>query len=715
MRCQTGSRSAAGPLAAVAAAMVVAVSPVSAQRPAPAPGSAVVSLLMAEDARGAGPEGLRPILDGLRQEALRPLAIRAIGRLERPELATHVLPFLADDALREIAADAVAQSLRGLARDSARLRASEALVDTALRALAAHAMTEARPAVRGTLTRSLARLPFTDVRQAREAEAAVLALAVPERFTAEAPALIGVAHGLYSLARARRTVGDLSPAAVDWLRRLAVAGIDEPAMRPARRLAWLALAQMAAADSALVRAGIVDPDPQVRRLVVSALPNVSDSATRLAVLRQAADDPSFGVRLEWVRAFRQVLAPAGCGPLMVATGDANPHVRLAAIDALAGPCPEREVVVTLLRRLATSGPAGTAARLPGQVSWHVRARALAALARADARVALPLLQRDFRHPVWQVRMYVARGAAILRDSALLSALAFDPVGSVREVAIQGLSAAAGHVADRVYLSALESRDYHVVLAAARALRGTPFAEATVPRVMDALERLTAERRQTSRDPRLELLARVDELGDRALARRLARLASDIDPEVAREARRIAERLAPGSVGVIAAPALPPAPAPVHEPVRVRVSMAASTGGGSFEFLMDGAQAPMTVARVAALIRDRYYDGLTFHRVVPNFVVQGGSPAMNEYVGDGPFMRDELSLAHHRRGTLGISTRGRDTGDAQWFISLVDNYRLDHEYTVFAEVVAGMDVVDAILEGDIMETVRIVPGGVSSQR
>jgi cyclophilin family peptidyl-prolyl cis-trans isomerase len=116
---------------------------------------------------------------------------------------------------------------------------------------------------------------------------------------------------------------------------------------------------------------------------------------------------------------------------------------------------------------------------------------------------------------------------------------------------------------------------------------------------------------------------------------------------------------------------------------------------------------MTVARISELIRNKYYDGLTFHRVIPNFVLQGGSPGMNEYVGDGPFMRDELSLAHHARGTLGISTRGRDTGDAQWFINMVDNYRLDHDYTVFATVVAGMDVVDRILEGDVMESVRIV--------
>jgi peptidyl-prolyl cis-trans isomerase B (cyclophilin B) len=72
------------------------------------------------------------------------------------------------------------------------------------------------------------------------------------------------------------------------------------------------------------------------------------------------------------------------------------------------------------------------------------------------------------------------------------------------------------------------------------------------------------------------------------------------------------------------------------------------------------------------------------------------------------MRDELSPAHHDRYTVGISTRGRDTGDAQWFINLVDNFRLDHEYTVVGRITRGFDVVDRILEGDVMESVRIVP-------
>ena len=91
------------------------------------------------------------------------------------------------------------------------------------------------------------------------------------------------------------------------------------------------------------------------------------------------------------------------------------------------------------------------------------------------------------------------------------------------------------------------------------------------------------------------------------------------------------------------------------------------------------------------------------------MLQGGSPDAVEYVGDGPFLRDEVGLRSHDRGTLGISTRGRDTGDAQLFVNVVDNPRLDHDYTVFGEIVSGMAVVDRIIEGDVMARVEVIGG------
>jgi cyclophilin family peptidyl-prolyl cis-trans isomerase/HEAT repeat protein len=449
----------------------------------------------------------------------------------------------------------------------------------------------------------------------------------------------------------------------------------------------------------------------VRRLALLYLPNVTDTSVQYEVLRQARGDPSFLVRLDWIRVWRQLAAARDCGPLLAATGDTIAHVQLAAIDALGGVCPNGAAVAARLREVIDAGPAAGTPRAAGRASWHARAHALVALARTDTAAARPLLGRDAAHPVWQVRLYVARGAALTGDSALLTRLAGDSVGSVRDAAIDGLSAVTGHGSDDEYMRALASPDYHVVLAGARALRGTPRRAGAVLPLLDALDRVSSERRETSRDPRLEIVARLEEVGDPSYAPRLIPYLRDLDSLVAERVATLLNRLVGG--GFVARPAVRPAVdtglarLATGGPLRLRLTMSPSSGGGAFVLRMDPAAAPATVARILRLAGARYYDGLTWHRVVPNFVLQGGSPGMNEYAGDGPFMRDELGLDSHRRGTIGISTRGRDTGDAQLFINLVDNIRLDHDYTVFARVESGLDVVDRILEGDVIARAEVV--------
>jgi cyclophilin family peptidyl-prolyl cis-trans isomerase len=140
--------------------------------------------------------------------------------------------------------------------------------------------------------------------------------------------------------------------------------------------------------------------------------------------------------------------------------------------------------------------------------------------------------------------------------------------------------------------------------------------------------------------------------------------------------------------------------------RARITM---RGLGVIDVALLTWEAPATVLQFARLAERGYYNGLTIHRVVPNFVLQGGSPAANEYVGHPDYIRDEVGPWPHVRGALGISTRGRDTGDAQFFIDLVDNPRLDHEYTVFGQIITGAEVADRVLEGDVIESIQILAG------
>ncbi|MCK7514722.1 MAG: peptidylprolyl isomerase [Desulfobacterales bacterium] len=274
--------------------------------------------------------------------------------------------------------------------------------------------------------------------------------------------------------------------------------------------------------------------------------------------------------------------------------------------------------------------------------------------------------------------------------------------------MSGLIHLRGREADALCLTALERDDYQLILTAVGGLKGSSSASKAVPALVSALARLTARRKETSRDPRLAILERLGELGTKDQAAALAPYTEDFDPAVATAAADLVARWTGKR------PDIHPRPLPVSFPrladldklrsAKVRVTMAE---GGAFEMALSVDEAPATVARFAALVRSRYYDGLTIHRIVPNFLVQGGSPGANEFMGDARFMRDESGLASNVRGTVGISTRGRDTGDAQIYINTVDNDRLDHDYCVFARVTSGMEVVDRILESDVIERIEIL--------
>jgi cyclophilin family peptidyl-prolyl cis-trans isomerase len=332
-------------------------------------------------------------------------------------------------------------------------------------------------------------------------------------------------------------------------------------------------------------------------------------------------------------------------------------------------------------------------------AWHRPTHALVSLAAIDSALATERMLPFVANESHFVRAYAASAAATLREATTLRLLARDRHPNVRVVALEGLSRMDPRGADELLIEQLAQDDPQLVMTSANLLGGTEQPEA-LPALLAALERFTARRRETERDARVALLERIEELGSDQVAARLTPLLQDYDAEVA---GRVAVILTAwtGS-GQLSSPqplllAEVPTPAALDSLER-GVFTVEMTDGSSFDLRLRAWAAPTNARRFARLAESGYFDGLTYHRVVPNFVVQGGSPGANEYSGDGPFTRDELGLDANWRGTVGLSTRGRDTGDGQMFLNLVDNIRLDHEYTVFAEIVSGMDVVDRLLEG-----------------
>lgn len=116
-----------------------------------------------------------------------------------------------------------------------------------------------------------------------------------------------------------------------------------------------------------------------------------------------------------------------------------------------------------------------------------------------------------------------------------------------------------------------------------------------------------------------------------------------------------------------------------------------------------ADAPATVANFLKLAKSGYYDGVTFHRVIPDFVIQGGDPTGTGAGGPGYSIKCELEgdNQYHDRGVLSMAHRGRDTGGSQFFIchSRTNTAHLDRNHTCFGKVVENVDVIDDIRQGD----------------
>jgi len=122
-------------------------------------------------------------------------------------------------------------------------------------------------------------------------------------------------------------------------------------------------------------------------------------------------------------------------------------------------------------------------------------------------------------------------------------------------------------------------------------------------------------------------------------------------------------------------------------------------------------APNTVANFVKLSKTGFYDGLTFHRVIPNFVIQGGCPNGNGMGGPGYSIKCETSGGnqYHDRGVLSMAHAGKDTGGSQFFVchSRANTSHLDRKHTCFGKVYEGLEVIDAIRQGDIIEKIVII--------
>jgi cyclophilin family peptidyl-prolyl cis-trans isomerase len=701
----------------------------TAQSPTPDVGSAAAfsTILAAEDSRLPIPDDLHtPGIDTLRakqREDIRLLvelarskdqathvrAVGALGRLERRELIPELLQYLLTGSPQETA-NAIAQSFRGapLPGDSGEQidQAYEAL--TAVGAIPSDPRRGPGPV--GAVAVAVGRLPYLRAEQVRAAESYLRrTMKTVEVDEVLRPALVEVVRGVELLGRLSGRLKPLDDDTLDELRTIVISRRRDYA--PFERVrAMQALVAARGVDTETLRAAATTTSPplnspelsELRRLAAATLGGAAATVApteRADLLITLLADRFQAVRLEAVRAWaRQESRESGCQRLLDTLRDPSLSVVLAVIDALGDACRDD---INVTDRLTAE------ARPPEPNEWHRASHALVALAkRSPGRTFIPLLGGHVQHLTWQVRMYAARAAAMVNDVSALERLAYDDDDNVREATLAPLRRLLGEEAEPYFVAALARGDYQLLRTAAIELKGARPTPQLANGLFDALRRVTAEKKETSRDTRLALLERLQELGGPDQAGALVALLRDYDIRVAQLAAAAIQQWTgkPQEIDpqLLARPALPSTADLPSDPARVRLK-----SGKIFYIRLRTDAAPLTVARFVRLARAGYYNGLTFHRIVPNFVIQGGSPGANEFTGDTLYMRDEIGVASHVRGTVGISTRGRDTGDAQIFINLVDNPRLDFEYTVFG--IAGpmdehTDVISDIQEGDAIASI-----------
>jgi len=139
-----------------------------------------------------------------------------------------------------------------------------------------------------------------------------------------------------------------------------------------------------------------------------------------------------------------------------------------------------------------------------------------------------------------------------------------------------------------------------------------------------------------------------------------------------------------------------------------IAITLKTSKGDIEAVLYASKVPMTVANFLNLAKKDYYDGLTFHRVIPNFMIQGGDPDGNGRGGPGYKFPDEIKsgLKHSEPGIFSMANSGPSTNGSQFFVTHVATPWLDGKHTVFGKVTKGQDIVNKIAGGDTIKDIEV---------
>lgn len=485
------------------------------------------------------------------------------------------------------------------------------------------------------------------------------------------------------------------------------------------------------------------PNPELRWRATYALMRLGDPASVEALLERRRDAEPF-VRALAARTLRSAVVDStpfrddAVRALAEATRDAHPHVRINALGALArfkdigsaeliGP---RAADSDLNVRLAAvealgvaGGPAAAAALEPiardTTQRLAIRTSALTGLLRANPETALPIIGSLARAENWLSRFYATRALGAHATDAgnqILAELVHDPDPRVAANALNGLASIPPERApevERILVQQLGAADVGVRAAALRGLADRATA-AHLPLLLDAYYRTRNDRENDAARAAITALGALASKGVPVQNSFFRRFQRSEDQIVRRE---VVEKLGPGNWGS-ATPVETGRGSDFYEEIardHVARQLAGEpaprvvihTAGGAMTIELAAMDAPLTVHNFLTLAERGYFDGFRWHRVVPNFVLQDGDPRGDGEGGPGYMIRDEFNRLRYLRGTVGMALDGADTGGSQFFITHSPQPHLDGRYTIFGQVVEGIDVADRVAQDDQILRIEIV--------
>lgn len=469
-------------------------------------------------------------------------------------------------------------------------------------------------------------------------------------------------------------------------------------------------------------------EAELRRAAVWSLAR-TNSEEAIKALLEALHDPDPQVRLWACEGLRRSKHPSAASRLVPLLEDSEERVRVAAMEALAAlgpaaraavPSKLQRVLANLVaeedlehphRKVAAIKLAGTLGCCQGELvrlldegGWFAGV-ALSALARQGAR---ELVEKELVSPDVSSRVWATRALEELPDGGgLLSRAASDSEVAVRLAAAEVARKMPAESVVPVLQRLLGDADGAVRAQACESLDalGARPSESTLAGLLDAAKDQGGEAAITL----IRLLGKAPSLApEAASALERARLS----PEFAVALAAWEELFRHGRIRAFPG-GKPKRPLSFYQEVARFASqpryLEVVTLRGTFTVALDVAAAPLSAFALSQLAEKRFFDKLTFHRVVSNFVVQGGDPRGDGWGGPGFFLRDELSLAPFQPGAVGLALAGPDTGGSQIFVTLTSQPHLEGFYPKIGQVVAGMDVVERLQVGDTIIRIRAGSG------